>query len=234
MNTKYLTILLLLIFFFSAHLFGQLIVKDQETPRNTLLQVNDEGTAGSITLPAVSTGLAGNKLYNYGGNLYWGSNQLGLAGTSGWTRNAGHIYPTNLTDFVGIGTNSPAKNLHVKGGLEIMRLESSIADGWLSIFNTVSGVSAYKGYLGMYNGDNDIDVGTGQGNSSGNLNLVTQAIPRVVISSTGDVDIKSGELNRSGKTGTANLVPIAYGIIEWTGSIISGTGNFTATYNSTT
>ena len=40
------------------------------------------------------------------------------------------------------------------------------------------------------------------------------------------------EVNRT-NTGTANLIPIAYGMVQMTGAIASGTGNFTVTRNVT-
>lgn len=66
-------------------------------------------------------------------------------------------------------------------------------DGWMAIFNNVGGTSVYQGYLGTYNGDNDIDVGTGGSNTSGNLNLVTQATPRFIIGYNGRAGL--GALN---------------------------------------
>ena len=57
---------------------GQLVVKDQESTPNTLLEVNDEGIAGSLTLPNVGNNLIGTKLYNNGGKLFWGESQLDL------------------------------------------------------------------------------------------------------------------------------------------------------------
>jgi hypothetical protein len=62
---------------FTISIFAQLSVKDQETSPNTLLQVNDEGAAGSITLPSLSSiGDYGSKLYNYDGTLHWNGNEL--------------------------------------------------------------------------------------------------------------------------------------------------------------
>ena len=49
----------------------------------TLLEINSEGSAGSLILPSVGSALSGNKLYNNGGNLFWGNTQLnGLGGAS--------------------------------------------------------------------------------------------------------------------------------------------------------
>jgi len=113
--------LFILFFFllFCSSLIAQTVdVKDGES--HTLLQINDEGSAGSLILPNVSSGLSGNKLYNNGGNLYWGTNQLGLAGSAGgWTHIGTYIYPTTLTDFVGIGTATPGAKLEVNGQVKI-------------------------------------------------------------------------------------------------------------------
>ena len=49
----------------------------------TLFEINSEGTAGSLILPSVGSALSGNKLYNNGGNLFWGDTKLnGLGGVS--------------------------------------------------------------------------------------------------------------------------------------------------------
>jgi hypothetical protein len=151
----------------------------------TLIEINSEGAAGSLIFPSVGSTLTGTKLYNNGGNLYWGSNQLGLAGVADndWTISGNDIYNANSGN-VGIGTSpNPFVKFHVKKQNEIIRLESQIEDGWLSIYNNLGSVIQYLGYLGAYNGTNDIDVGT-SGNG-GNLNLVTQATPRFIIANDG-------------------------------------------------
>ena len=38
-----------------------------------------------------------------------------LSGTGLWTEDSGNLYPTTLTNNVGIGTDSPAEKLHVDG-----------------------------------------------------------------------------------------------------------------------
>ena len=46
----------------------------------TLLEINSEGSAGSLILPSVGSVLSGNKLYNNGGNLFWGDTKLNGSG----------------------------------------------------------------------------------------------------------------------------------------------------------
>jgi hypothetical protein len=146
--------------------------------------------------------------------------------TSGWEQNGSSLYPMTLSNNIGIGTNNPSRKLHVKGLGDIVKIESTNSDALITINND----GGYKGYMGIFIGDNDIDIGTGEGNTTGNLNLVTKNIPRVTVSPEGDVDIKNGELNRT-STGSANLLPIAFGKVDSDGSIISGSGNFSCVYH---
>jgi len=91
----------------------KIIFKDGSTP---LMEINSEGSAGSLILPSVGSALSGTKLYNKGGNLYWGANQLGLVGSAGgWTDGGTEVYTSTLTDKVGIGTNNPQSLLSVGG-----------------------------------------------------------------------------------------------------------------------
>lgn len=109
-------IITILIFFFTNSVSAQLVVKDQDPSPNTLLQVNDEGTVGSISFGSVGGVLTGSKLYCNGTNLYWGSNQLGLAGSAGgWTDDGKVVRLSSATDKVGIGTTTPDAALHIVG-----------------------------------------------------------------------------------------------------------------------
>ncbi len=53
------------------------------------------------------------------------------------------------------------------------------------------------------------------------------------INAFGSINLTAGELNHSGKTGNANLVPIAYGIVAANGTVHANTGNFTCVWSST-
>ena len=87
--------------------YAQMIVKDSDA--NVLMQVNDEGSVGSITLPAGSSPSSTTaKLYNQGGDLYWNGSALGTAGSAGgWTDDGTVVRLTTGTDKVGIGTDTP-------------------------------------------------------------------------------------------------------------------------------
>ena len=85
----------------------KMTVKDSDA--NILMEVNDEGTVGSITVPLGSAPvITTNKLYNVSGSLFWSGSALGTAGSAGgWTDEGANVYTTTSTDKVGIGTSSP-------------------------------------------------------------------------------------------------------------------------------
>jgi len=84
----------------------KMTVKDSDA--NVLMEVNDEGTVGSITVPSGSApSTPTNKLYNVGGSLYWNGSALVTGGSSGWTSETGKVYTTTLTDKVGLNTSTP-------------------------------------------------------------------------------------------------------------------------------
>jgi hypothetical protein len=101
---------------------GKMSVKDDAS--NVLIEVNDEGTKGSITISEFGVGQAPSstvsKLYNVNGTLYWSGSALGLSGSAGgWTDGGANVYLTTSTDKVGIGTEVPQSKLDVSGGLTI-------------------------------------------------------------------------------------------------------------------
>jgi hypothetical protein len=105
--------------------------------------------------------------------------------SAGWTTSGNNIYNTNTGGNVGIGTNSPTTQFHVKGGYGQIATIEGTAQSWLEYAN--SGVNI--GYMGNWNGGtNDFDVGTSVG-VTGNFNLTTQALPRMTIDSGGNVGI---------------------------------------------
>lgn len=109
-----------------------------------------------------------------------------------WTNSAGHAYLTNTAKNVGIGNTSPLSRLHITGSNNMMRLQATGSTGYLSFY---SNSSDYVGYAGIFNGAKNLEFGTGSGNTTGNLHLVTQSLPRLVITPGGNVGIGGGISN---------------------------------------
>ena len=103
------------------------------------------GTTDATTITTPTTSLI---IYNSAtvsdvtpGFYYWnGSRWVRL--TSGadqglWTENAGNLFPTTLSNNVGIGTITPNQKLHVKG---ISRFQRADANNYLEISADINGV----------------------------------------------------------------------------------------------
>ncbi len=113
----------------------KMTVKDSDS--NVLMEVNDEGLVGSITLPSGPTpSITTNKLYNVSGGLFWNGTALGTAGSAGgWTDGGANVYTTTSTDKVGIGTSTPAFKLSLDNDGGIMadgRYDSGVTLGSVS------------------------------------------------------------------------------------------------------
>ena len=157
---------ILSLFTFSTF-FAQLIVKDQEATPNTLMQFNDEGSSGSITLPPLSSiGTSTSKLYNLGGNLYWGSSQLGLAGSAGgWTDDGSIVRLSTSSDKVGIRTSAPASYLSVGGIGNSYAIISAIAAHYqIGVYVSASGTAATGIYAESSSGNAIEGIATGNSN----------------------------------------------------------------------
>lgn len=140
---KIITLIIILSIPGFTDLSAQFNVKDQESVPNTLLQINDEGDAGSITLPPLSAiGTTTNKLYNLGTSLFWNGSELGTAGSAGgWTDDGTIVRLITPTDKVGIGTASPATKLHIAGGMKVQGTEGVVFTGEYS-FGPTYGLGA--------------------------------------------------------------------------------------------
>ena len=98
---------------------------------------------------------------------------------------AGTCYTGNAQN-VGIGTNVPAARLDVKTTSNYVGQFNGAAPMYMSIFEG----DVYRGYWGSYSGAaEDVDFGTGSGNTTGKLHLTIQSNPRVTIGANGNVGI---------------------------------------------
>jgi hypothetical protein len=113
---------------------------------------------------------------------------------------------------VGIGvpfTTAPLEKLQVNGNLRLQDEDAKI------VMHNGTAVKA-----NIYLNGNDVNVGTAPGNTTGRLVLSTNGVTQLAVSNV-------GELNRPLVTGTANMLPLAYGRISAGGAVVNGTSNFT-------
>ncbi|MBN1780214.1 tail fiber domain-containing protein [bacterium] len=177
------------LFFVSQTTFSQkMTVKDSDS--NVLMEVNDEGDAGSITIPSVSTpSSTEDKLYNVDGFLYWDGAELGTARSAGgWTDDGTVVRLSESTDKVGIGDASPTYTLDVTGIIGIRdtqmlflpdqtSFENSLflGNGGASLDHSGGGLNGFHNTAGGIGALEDITTGfrnTAFGNSTLNVNTI--------------------------------------------------------------
>jgi len=189
---------------------------------------------GSIRARDLSGTGQRNVMADADGNLVIGSG----GGTSSlWSEDANGI--NYSSGNVGIGNTSSIYPLNISTDNERPVNLSSTGSNTYMAFNNSGG---YKGYAGIFTGDSDMDFGTGFLNLTGKVHLVTNAAPKLTVAADGDVgigtttptarldvigDIKTTGEVHSSATGSANMIPIAYGRIAADGNIEEGSGNFT-------
>ncbi len=159
------TLLPLLLLTAIAQAQDKMEVKDADS--NVLMKVEDEGTAGSLTLMGLGAAPSSftNKLYNIGGSLYWnGAQLLTSGGATGWslTGNAGTVDGTN---FIGTTDNVPL-NFRVNN-VRGLRLEYAELGPGTSSPNVIGGFSGNTVSPGI------IGATIGGGGLSGNVNTIT-------------------------------------------------------------
>ncbi len=95
---------------------------------------------------------------------------------------------------VGIGTTTPAAKLDVKTISSYVSQFNGAAPMYMGIFEN----DIYRGYWGSYAGAaEDVDFGTGSGNTLGKLHFTIQANPRMTINNLGNIGI--GTINPNHK-----------------------------------
>ncbi|MBN1782243.1 hypothetical protein JW948_14010 [bacterium] len=186
----------------------KMTVKDSES--HVLMEVNDEGDAGSVTLP--SAGMPAsvtNKLYNNGGTLYWNGTALGTSGSAGgWSDDGAMVRLVTDTDKVGIGDATPTCKLDVAGKIGITDTQvvylpgQTQFSGSLFLGNGGNCLSHISGNDGRYNTGAGINAllsnTTGTSNSANGYGALNN-------NTTGEYNTAVGSTTmRSNTTGSSN------------------------------
>ncbi len=103
--------------------------------------------------------------------------------------------PAGGTAYVPLGT--PTQMISVPYAMGANSVQATSNGGGGLIGTTTSSLwwgfyeaGAYRGYLGSYSGKNeDVDFGTGGGNTIGSVHLVVAAVPKLTVDSIGNVGI---------------------------------------------
>ncbi len=151
---------------FSCLFAQKMTVKD--TDAHVLMEVNDEGDVGSITLPSGSApDTPTYKLYNVSGTLWWNGSALGTAGNAGgWTDDGTVVRLATGTDKVGIGISSPNNQFQTSDAL-VGSDDGSAGGGYFypisSVVNNAGGNDTGVGYgFGYFTGSVPLIDGTNQ------------------------------------------------------------------------
>lgn len=247
MKYKQITIVLIFSMIVSFKSFSQLGIKETNTAPNGKAMLDVESPNKGILIPRMATAARDaitsppdglmiynnqTKKFNYFNNTIWRDALFGDL----WETNGTAI--SYLTGFVSIGTTTPARNLVLNSsdGPDILIQQSAFSgntatDGFMLGMNTTLDGEIWNFELAnILFGTSNIERMRILANGNVGIN---QEFPSEKLDVNGNVTVSSNiflsgtsEVNRA-STGTANLLPIAYGNVSADGAILGGTGNFT-------
>lgn len=157
-----------------------------------------------------------------------------------WATNGASVYQSSLD--VGIGNANPQEKLHVTGNVRVTG-EVQATNGM--VINNATGTITFqsasvdKGFVQL-SGDN-LRIGTHSPNTNGKVVIRTGGADRIFVNSDGYMGLNvsdplarldlGGNMRISGRmqtttTGSAHMLPAAYGLIRSNAIINSGSGNF--------
>ena len=158
----------------------------------------------------------------------------------------GNFYIRDADGQVGVGTVNPETTLHILNNQPVLRIQDegsgNAAVAKIEFGGTNSGSFESVGSIGDFAGSDYLSI-----NSTSAINMTANGINGIYIKDNGYVGIGTNKyaserlhvrgniyiesatslskLTRD-KTGNHDLIPIAYGVVLFDGTVLSGTGNF--------
>lgn len=142
---------------------------------------------------------------NTGGSIRFSTSGTGSASDKVTITNMGRL---------GIGTTAPNAKFQVfdNSSPNPFNLTTTGLDNYSGVYNS----TGYVGYWGVFNGDYDMDFGTGGGNSTGKVNIVCNSQPKMTIENDGTVTINNQYELPTNDGGAGDVMTTdGAGVVSW-------------------
>ena len=219
------------------------VINFKDESNNSLIKITDEGNAGSIELPNVGSILSGNKLYNNGGGLFWGSSAIGTGASD--INSLSDAKYDGSSIFLGFdaGINDDGTNANTAIGKSALNQNTvgtaNTAVGWEVLsFNTIGFDNTAIGHVSLHlnvDGKHNTAIGTNvmYSNTIGNYNTAVglSSLMNNIAGSNG-VAIGYESQRNSNKTSTAFInynTSVGYQSLYGGPNFFSNTGNYNTT-----
>ncbi len=160
-----------------------------------------------------------------GSNSSTRAERLKIGNTGDITVNTNQLFVQKATGNVGLGTITPAARLDVKTTSPYFAQFNGGNQMYMGLFEN----DIYRGYLGSYSGAaEDVDFGTGTGNTTGKLHLTIQGTPKFTIDASGNVGV--GTTAPAAKMDVVGNIKIADGT-QGLGKVLTSDANGMASWN---